>query len=150
MALHRRAPSPCAAVTLSTFPARVCLQQLVTSVLAGMLFALLPLVYRVMVLCLGEPRVHSVMEEYWQHTLPEPYARREAARFAQYVRDQRLPVPHLDEVLAYEVASMDAVATGTAVQVPFSCDPRSIINPLRAGRRPGVIAEGRYELTVTP
>src|SRR3546814_5467470 len=96
------------------------------------------------------PIFHSVMEEYWQHTLPEPYAGREAARFAQYVRDQRLPVPHLDEVLAYEVASMDAVATGTAVQVPFSCDPRSIINPLRAGRRPGVIAEGRYELTVTP
>src|SRR3546814_19180861 len=89
------------------------------------------------------------MEEYWQHTRPDPYAGREAARFAQYVRDQRLPVPHLDEVLAYEVASMHAVATGTAVQVPFSCDPRSIINPLRAGRRPGVIADGRYELTVT-
>src|SRR3546814_2247828 len=75
-----------------------------------MLVDLLTLSYRLMVLYLGEPRVHSVMEEYWQHTLPEPYAGREAARFAQYVRDQRLPVPHLDEVLAYEVASMDAVA----------------------------------------
>src|SRR3546814_19177389 len=120
MAGNRRDPSPDSAVTWLNDPAIGVLQQLVTNVRAGMLVDLLTLSYRLMVLYLGEPRVHSVMEESWQHTLPEPYAGREAARFAQYVRDQRLPVPHLDDVLAYEVESMDAVATGTAMQVPLA------------------------------
>jgi hypothetical protein len=115
-----------------------------------MLVDLLTLSYRLMVLYLGEPRVRELMEAYWQRTMPEPFAGREAARFARYVRDQRLPVPHLDEILAYEVASMDVVATGTAMQVPFSCDPQAIVDALRAGRRPDAVRRGQYELTVTP
>ncbi len=149
-AVNRRHPPAGPAASWLDDPAIGVLQQLVTNVRAGMLVDLLTLSYRLMVLHLGEPHVHALMEKYWQRTLPEPFAGREAARFARYVRNQRLPVPHLSDVLAYEVASMDAVATGAAVQVPFSCDPQPIVDALRAGRRPDAIAEGRYELTVTP
>ena len=150
LAVNRRvrvSPSPAAWLD---DPAVGVLQQLVTNVRAGMLVDLLTLSYRLMVLHLGEERVHALMDAYWQQTLPEPFAGQEAARFASHVRGLRLPVPYLEDVLAYEVASMDAVATGADVQVPFSCDPRPVIDALRAGRRPTVSAVGHYELTVTP
>ncbi|MCF7220717.1 DUF692 domain-containing protein [Marilutibacter chinensis] len=146
---RRHTPEPADATWIHD-PAIGILQQLVTNVRAGMLVDLLTLSYRLMVLYLGEPRVRTLMETYWEQTMPEPFAGREAARFARFVRDQRLAVPYLDEVLAYEVASMDAVATGVARQVAFSSDPRVIVEALRAGRRPDAVPAGQYELTVTP
>lgn len=149
-AVNRRQPRPPSAGPWLDDPAVGVLQQLVTNVRAGMLVDLLTLSYRLMVLHLGEQRVHALMDAYWRRSMPEPFAGQEAARFARYVSNLRLPVPYLDDVLAYEVASMDAVATGDEVRVPFSCDPRPVVEALRAGRRPEPAVPGRYELTVTP
>src|SRR3546814_5271768 len=62
MAVNRRDPSPDSAVTWLNDPAIGVLQQLVTNVRAGMLVDLLTLSYRLMVLYLGEPRVHRSEE----------------------------------------------------------------------------------------
>jgi uncharacterized protein (UPF0276 family) len=147
-AVNRRPPGD-AVPALADDPAIGVLQQLVDNARAGRIVDLLTLAYRLMVLHLGEPRVRELMHTYWRQAWPEPFAGREAAGFARFVSSQRLPVPHLDEVLAYELASIDAVGSGVDQQVAFSCDPRVVIQSLRAGRLPGDVPEGRYELTVT-
>lgn len=137
-------------IPLSADPGVGVLQQLVTNVRAGMLVDLLTLSYRMLVLNLGESSTRELMEGYWLRHLPEPFAGQEARRFAGFVRDQDLPVAHLDDVLAYEIASIEALSRREEVRIDFKCDPLALIGALQAGRHPGTLPQGRYELTIQP
>lgn len=150
LAVNRRPPQDPLQEALATDPGVAVLQQLVNNVRAGMLVDLLTLSYRMLVLHLGDAATHGLMERYWAAHLPEPFAGREAQRFAGFLHGQSLPVPHLEDVLAYELASIEAVAHGHDVRVDLGCDPVALVGALRAGRHPGVLPEGRYELTVQP
>lgn len=148
LAVNRRPPRDPLQQVLAADPGVAVLQQLVANVRAGMLVDLLTLSYRLLVLHLGDAATHALMERYWAAHLPEPFAGREAQRFAAFLRGESLPVPHLDDVLAYELASIEAVAEGRDVQVDLGCDPVALVAALQAGRHPGALPEGRYALTV--
>jgi hypothetical protein len=67
---------------------------------------------------------------------PELYADREARNLAEALRDLFADVPHLTEVLAYELALIDLWREGTPATVEFTCVPGPLLDALRAGRRP--------------
>lgn len=137
-------------IPLSADPGLGVLQQLVSNVRAGMLVDLLTLSYRMLVLHLGDSSTRELMERYWLRHLPEPFAGQEARRFARFVGDQNLPVAHLDDVLAYEIASIEAMSRHEEIRIDFTCDPIALIGALQAGRHPGALPQGRYELTIQP
>lgn len=148
--VNRRQPDSVWQHKLATDPGIGVLQHLVTSVRAGMLVDLLTLSYRLLVLHLGDEAVQALLDAYWRQTLPEPFAAEETVRFAAFIRQRALPVPHLDEVLAYELASLDALKTGREMLVEFSCSPIHLLEALWAGKLPQHLPEGRYELLVQP
>jgi uncharacterized protein len=148
--VNRRPPSNALQARLAGDPGVGVLQALATNVRAGMLVDLLTLSYRMMVLNIGEEAVHDLMGSYWQQTLPEPFAGQEARRFAHFIRAQCLPIAFLQDVLAYEVASIEALSIGEEVRIDFSCDPIALIGALQAGRHPGTLPVGRYEVTIQP
>jgi hypothetical protein len=135
---------------LSGDPGIGVLQHLVTSVRAGMLVDLLTLSYRLMVLHLGDAAVLALMQDYWKQTFPEPFAAEEAQRFANFIRQRELLVPHLDEVLAYEIASIESLKAGQETVVDFSCCPITLLEALRVGKLPNQLPAGRYEVVVQP
>lgn len=137
-------------VRLSDDPGIGVLQQLVMSVRSGMFVDLLTLSYRLMVLHLGEASVWEIMEAYWSQTFPDPFAAEETRRFADFIRDCELPVPHLNEVLAYEVASLESLKTGKETMVDFSCHPVTLLEALSVGKLPDQLPLGRYEVVIQP
>lgn len=147
--VNRRPPKDALQIELASDPGVEVLQNLVTSVRAGMLVDLLTLSYRLMVLNLGEQAVRELMDDYWRETLPEPFAAEEAKRFATFVKQQNLTIPHLPEVLAYEVASIEYLSTGHAAKVNFSCDPRVLLSALHTGKLPEQLPAGRFQVAVT-
>lgn len=146
--VNKRSPRNDLQVWLSDDPGIGVLQHLVTSVRSGMFVDLLTLSYRLMVLHLGEAPVREIMEAYWNQTLPEPFAAEETERFAGFIRDREIPVPHLNEVLAYEVASLELLKTGKETVVNFSCHPAALLEALRTGKLPDQLPLGRYEAVV--
>jgi uncharacterized protein (UPF0276 family) len=148
--VNRRMPQNDLQAKLSGDPGIGVLQHLVTSVRAGMLVDLLTLSYRLMVLHLGDAAVLALMQDYWKQTFPEPFAAEEAQRFANFIRQRELLVPHLDEVLAYEIASIESLKTGQETVVDFSCCPITLLEALRVGKLPNQLPAGRYEVVVQP
>lgn len=148
--VNRRIPQNDLQARLSHDPGVEVLQHLVTSVRAGMLVDLLTFSYRLMVLHLGDDAVLEIMQDYWSQTYPEPFAAEEAQRFASFIRNRKLPVPHLGEILAYEVASIKSLKTGRETVVAFSCCPVTLLEALSMGRLPHQLPSGRYEVTVQP
>lgn len=148
--VNRHPPANALQTALAADPGVGVLQHLVSSVRAGMLVDLLTLSYRLMALHLGDEAVQAIMDAYWSQTFPEPFAAEEASRFAGFVRQLDLPVPHLAEVLAYELASMEALKSGKETIVGFSCPPLPLLEALGRGRLPGHLPAGRYEVAVQP
>ncbi len=148
--VNKRPPSNDLQVRLSHDLGIEVLQQLVMSVRSGMFVDLLTLSYRLMVLHLGETYVWKIMEAYWNQNFPDPFAAEEARRFAEFIRDRGLSVPHLNEVLAYEVASLESLKTGKETVVAFSCHPVTLLEALSAGKLPDQLSLGLYEVVVQP
>lgn len=148
--VNRHPPANALQAILAEDPGVGVLQHLVSSVRAGMLVDLLTLSYRLMVLHLGDEAVQTIMDEYWSQTFPEPFAAEEVLRFAAFIRRRELPVPHLTEVLAYEIAAIESLKNGKETIVGFSCPPLPLLEALGRGRLPGQLPVGRYEVVVQP
>lgn len=126
------------------------LRELVTSVRAGTIVESLTLTYRLIVLSVGESRFLEMLGEFWGSTPPEPFPAHESLKFSDYLRTQSLNIPHLDEVLAFELASHQVAMQGEEKAVRFTCDPMPLLTALGEGRLPDAVAEGEFELTVIP
>lgn len=148
--VNRHPPGNTLQSALAEDPGIGVLQHLATSVRAGMLVDLLTLSYRLMVLHLGDDAVMAILQDYWSKTFPEPFAAEEAQRFANFIRQRELPVPHLDAVLAYEFASIESLKTGQEMVVSFSCCPLTLLAALRKGKLPEQLPIGSYEVVIQP
>jgi uncharacterized protein (UPF0276 family) len=135
---------------LADDPGVEVLRRLVTSVRAGMLVDLLRLTYRYLVLRLGSDVVRELMEDFWQRVTPEPFATAEVMNFACYLKAKALSLPHLDEVMAFELALHQVQIESSAKTVRFSCDPMPLLSSLGAGRLPDALIGGNFELTIDP
>lgn len=146
--VNRRPANDDLQTKLAEDPGVKVLQNLVTSIRAGMLVDLLTLSYRLMVLHMGESQVRQLMEAYWQAYLPEPFAAEEIKRFALFIKQQQLDIPHLGDVLNYEVASVDYLSTGEQENVSFGCDPKILLTALHTGKLPDELPIGSYEVAI--
>lgn len=136
--------------TLSRDPGIGVYRHLVQSVRAGMLVEALRLTYRYLVLSLGEDTVKRILSDFWATVPPETFTSDEANSFAAYVAEQDLNLPHLDEVLGFEIATQRVIMEQVPVTIPFTCDPVNLLEALRGRRLPSDFKRGRFELTIEP
>lgn len=126
------------------------LRELVTSVRSGTIVESLTLTYRLIVLSVGEQRFLEMLREFWKIAAPEPFPAHESLKFSDFLRTQSLDIPHLNEVLAFELASHQVLMHGEERVIRFTCDPMPLLTALGEGRLPDAIAGGEFELTIVP
>ena len=99
----------------------------------------LPYTSRLLLATLGEAGMNGLLAAYWEQNPPAPFGATEARRFAAFLDERQLPVAPLNEVLAFDVAVIDALTTGARTDVTFSQDPLPLLVGLADRRRPEVL-----------
>ena len=146
-----REPGTPLAAELAVDPGLALLRELVENFRAGSIVAVLRLTSRLLMLGCGKHFMQNLLSGFFATTPPALFASAEAEAFAAYVRRHALgAVPHLDEVLSYECASLHALLDGEARLIHFDHDPDAILGPLIACRLPEGPAPGDYEVAVQP
>lgn len=111
-------------------------RKLISSVRAGMAVTNLKLTSRLLRLSLGELAFEHLLHDFWRAYPPALFSSAEASNFGSYLRTKNLSIPHLYEVLTFELALQKVLVSGTREIVRFSCDPGTVLGPLQEGRLP--------------
>jgi uncharacterized protein (UPF0276 family) len=145
-----RAPASPVAVALAGDPGIPILRELVANFRSGMIVDALRLSSRLLLLSGGERLMPELLEGFFASSPPQLFASAEAEAFAAYLRSQAPAIVHLDEVLAYECASLRVLLHGEPQQVRFGHEPYAVLLPLADGRLPDAPAPGEFIVDVRP
>lgn len=116
---------------------------------ASMIVGTLKLSSRLMMLTMkGEFEV--LLKKFWQTKTPELFATSEAKNFVQYLRDQKISMPYLENVLEFEQTALEVLETGKIKSVKFDYDPLVILRSLAERKLPENPTKGNYIIDVTP
>jgi hypothetical protein len=115
-----------------------------------MVVALLKLSFRLIVLHSGESYFRNIMEEFWLSMPPEQFASDEVYNFASYIAATHPDIPHLCELITYELALHQTLLDGNTRKVHFSCDPMPLLTSLGEGELPRITTKGNFEVAITP
>lgn len=124
-------------------------RDLIDMVRRGTISEALPLTTRYLLLAHGEVAFDGLLQAYWRKHAPEPFMADEARGFAEFLKGRDL-LPHLDELLALELAAHRAAVTGETQCVRFTCDPSGLVGALKRGDLPGPLPDLEVEAEVTP
>jgi uncharacterized protein (UPF0276 family) len=125
-------------------------RHLVESVRAGMIVTALTLTSRLLMLHVGEAGFRAVLRDFWANAPPELHASDEAHRLGVYLKTRQLGIPHLEEVLEFELSAQEVLIDGTARTVRFSREPMRLLAALGEGRLPEAEGFDLHELTIKP
>jgi uncharacterized protein len=114
----------------------------------GTLAEALPLSMRYLYRGVGPDGLEDVFARFWQDQGPEPFMSDEARNFAAFIRAGE-PLPHLADLLDFELAAHRSAMTGEAQYVRFGCLPEPLIAALKTGA-PIEIVPADVEVEVTP
>ncbi len=145
-----RAPASSLARALAEDPGIAILRELVANFRSGMIVDALRLTSRLLLLSGGERLMPELLAGFFASSPPALFASAEAESFASYVRAHAPPIPHLDEVLAYECASLRVLLHGSPEQVRFGHEPYAVLVPLVEGRLPDSPPPGDFIVDVRP
>lgn len=126
-------------------------QELVKEFRASMVVQVYRLTSRLLMLALGPDIFRALLEDFWARTPPSQFASREAEAFGDYLQEKNLRLPQLQNILAFERATIRTLADGQARIARFDVDPLPMLRALTEGRlleNPG--APGEYEIEVVP
>ncbi len=116
---------------------------------AGMVADALKLTSRLLLLHLGEEGFREILADFWKDSSPELFESAEACAFASHLKGLLLPVPHLEEIVEFELAVIRSLIERQNQTVHFSHDPIAIMDALGKGRIPESAEPGYYEVEVT-
>jgi uncharacterized protein len=105
---------------------------------------------RLLLLNLTGDDFDRLVMDYCSKVRPQRFGGAEAKNFAGYVRSRAVDVPHLEEILRYEVTAIDVIADGHPRIVPFSVDPEELLNALARGHMPENLVHANYEAEIIP
>jgi uncharacterized protein (UPF0276 family) len=145
-----RAPQTPLGAELAEDPGIEILRELVGNFRSGMIVDALRLTSRLLMLSGGRQLMPELLSGFYASAAPELFASAEAEAFAAYLRARAPAFAHLDEVLAYECASLRALLDGESQFVRFAHEPMAVLRPLLEGRLPEDPPQGDYEVEVPP
>jgi uncharacterized protein (UPF0276 family) len=123
-------------------------RDLIAAARRGTVADALPLSMRYLYRSLGGDALRELFPAFWREKGPEPFMSDEALNFAAFAR-ARLSLPHLGELLEFELAAHRAAMSGEAQTVFFTCDPEPLLDTLRSGE-PLRLDPACVEVEVTP
>ena len=127
------------------------LRELVFSFRASMITQVLPLTLRLLLANLGAHAVRIILLDVFAHEAPRLYAALEAEAFFDHMQRHVLRVPHLSEVLFYELAVMRTLVDGQPRVVPFEVEPMPLLRALAEGHLPEEAPRtGAFEIEILP
>jgi len=127
------------------------MRKLIQEFRASMVVGVYRLSCRLMMLALTPDVFRTILEDFWAHEPPRPYAASEAEAFIAYLRAKNLRLPQLAKILEFEKAAMDTLLDGRPRVVRFSSDPFPLLRALAEGRLPETIPqEGDFEIELKP
>ncbi|MGH9077815.1 MAG: DUF692 domain-containing protein [Acidimicrobiales bacterium] len=129
-------------------PGLAVLRHLVGEFRAGMVARALTLTTRLLVLHLGEAGTRALMAGFWDSNPPHAFAVEEAEAFVAHLGRCCPPIPHLDEVVSFELALLRAFTDGETATIGFAGDPEVVLGHLARGEIPPIPQSRRVELTV--
>jgi uncharacterized protein (UPF0276 family) len=135
---------------LADDPGIEILRELVANFRSGMIVDALRLTSRLLLLSGGEQLMPDLLAGFFATSPPQLFASAEAEAFAAYVRSRAPAIAHLDEVLAYECASLRVLLVGEPEQVQFGHEPYAVLLPLAEGRLPVAPPRGDFIVEVRP
>lgn len=134
-------------------------RELIDNVRGSMIADGLTLSWRLMMLTLGSEATDACLRDFWRMNWPQSFALDEMYAFAkqvtQWLDEGRLYVPHLQSVLAYELARAEQASPGrlaaSEIRVAFDVHPVLLLEALMRGELPRhTPSEGLlYEVVVT-
>jgi uncharacterized protein len=136
------------ALQLMADPGTTVLRKLVEAVRAGMIVDSLMLTSRYIMLTLGEPAFRHLLEAFWRSARPESFASEECLNFGSFLRGLALDVPHLYDVLMFELARQEVVMDGLDRVLKLRCDPRPLLAALAHGHLPEHLDDREFELEI--
>lgn len=123
-------------------------RDLIAAARRGTLVDALPLSTRYLYRALGEDGLKALLPAFWREARPEPFMSDEARNFAAFAR-AKVALPHLGELLDFELAAHRAAMSGQAQRVGFTCDPQPLLTALASGGALR-IEPATVEVEVTP
>jgi uncharacterized protein (UPF0276 family) len=136
---------------LTQDPGVPLVRELVKEFRASMVVQVYRLTSRLLMLALGPDIFRALLEDFWAQTPPHQFASREAEAFGDYLQAKKLRLPQLQNILAFERATIRTLADGQPRVARFDVDPLPMLRALTEGRlleNPG--AAGEYEIEVVP
>src|SRR5262249_37210052 len=135
---------------LAADPGTQIVRELVNEFRAAYVVSSLRLSSRFLMLVLGKDEFHALLERFWAGALPNSFASQEGEAFAEFLKQQSLHVPHLEQIIDFDLALLATQLDGKPKVFRFPIAPLPILRALGSGRLPETYEEGEYELTVTP
>jgi hypothetical protein len=134
---------------LSGDPGLAIFRHLVAEFRASTVIGTLPFTGRLLLYSLAKEPLDSLLAQFWRASPADGFGAREARAFAAYLRDNAPPVRLLPEVLAFDVAIVDALTEGKATTVLFVEDPRPLLLSLAERQLPEAGRAERFAVEVT-
>jgi hypothetical protein len=131
-------------------PGVKALQNLVWNFRAGAIADTLKLTVRLLFLSWGTDRTRDLLTEYFESHPPELFGSAEGHAFADWLQRRSLELPYLDEVLAFEAATLRSLLNGTTEVVRFTRAPLPFLQEIADGNLPSIEEPGTFELEITP
>ncbi len=135
---------------LSEDPAVKVFQELASTARAGMIAGSLKLTTRFLMLHLGKPNFRQLLQAFWKTKPPQLFSSSEAQNFAAYLKMRSLNIPHLEEILDFELAWHRVKIDGLAQKVQFSCNPQPLLTAIQKGHLPEDSTPGEFEMLIQP
>jgi uncharacterized protein len=149
LAAHRQGADPFAEI-LRSDPGIPIIREMVEQFRGSMIVRTLRLSSRLIMLERGPAYFEQLLAAFWKQHPPELFACDEAEAFTQFLREQKPYVPFLTEILEYDRAVIAVALNGEERLIPFRADPLPLLRALGAGRRPGAVAIGNFEVRLAP
>ena len=131
-------------------PGIAVLRSLVRDARAGSLADALPSTCRLLLLALGGDGARNVIEQYFEASSPRLFGSEEAQAFGEYLQVTPAEVPHLAEVLTFELAAIRVAVNGRSEVVRLGCNPQALFAALLEGRVPDDLPAAEFEIEITP
>lgn len=131
-------------------PGTAIYRKLATSVRIGVVTDSLRLTYRLLTLEVGTEGTEQILHRHIDETPAQPVALDEARQFVEWLVVDEPEIDDITEVIAFELATIDAQLSGEAQTMVFNRDPIELLEALGAGTLPSQRTPGEYVLEVTP
>jgi hypothetical protein len=117
---------------------------------ASMLVSVMRLTCRLLMLSLGDDPFRMILEDFWSKNPPRLYASSEAESFAQYLADQKLALPQLNNILSFDRAVLATLVDGKNRVISFKSDPLPLLRALSEGHLTDFPSKaGDFEIEIT-